>query len=253
MRKPLLRILIVVTVVVASGVSYVTGTRVGKDRAAREEALLEPRVAHRPSSLSGRAAGEQSQTTESDDPVPRCANGQGSWDPSAEYLVTPAILEWSTKPLPADIEKVLMQIFEETVPPDDEPGERFRYAWVDLVGDDEKELIAEDPSRGGTGGSSFVILQKKHGVWKQIGGFLGGFIATRTKHKFETIAVWMRTGDHYARYVSRYSPALGVFVDSKPVDIPQELSDLNTGWVDLWRFFWFLNGGREGCFGGNSK
>jgi hypothetical protein len=57
-----------------------------------------------------------------------------------------------------------MQAFQDRPDPrDDVSGERFVHAWVDLVGDDEKELIAEYPAFAGTGGRSLTIMQRKHG------------------------------------------------------------------------------------------
>lgn len=182
---------------------------------------------------------------------PNCHDGQAKWPSTKDSIVTPASLSWSRKRLPRDIEAALMKAYEWELDEEDKAQGWYAYAWFDLVGDDTPELIAEFRSLGGTGGRYFAILERQKGRWRTIDSFMGGFVAVRTAHKFEELTIWRRYGGHeYSRTVARYSESEKTYVSGEPVAVPPELSSLNTGWVDLFRFFWFLNGGQPGCFGG---
>jgi len=196
-------------------------------------------------------------------PQPTCYNGQGGWAMDREYIVTPATLTWESSAPPPDLQAALLHAYELDKPEyanmrEDGQPEHFDYAYVDLIGDDSPEVIADYETFSGSGGRSFMFLRRHHGKWQPILGFLGAFYAPKTNHKFEEIVAWFRDGDHYERSVATYSAKRGVYRFGKFEEIPQELSDLPTGWVDLWRFFWTLAGKKENCLeaftsGGSKK
>lgn len=196
-------------------------------------------------------------------PQPNCHNGQGSWTMDPEYIVTPANLTWESSAPPPDLQAALIHAYELDKPEygnlmADSDFNHFDYAYVDLVGDESPEVIADYETFSGTGGRSFMFLRRRHGKWVPILGFLGAFYARRTDHKFEKIVAWFRDDDHFERSVATYSAKRGVYRFGKFEEIPQELSDLPTGWVNLWPFFWTLAGKKESCLeaftsGGSKK
>lgn len=177
-----------------------------------------------------------------------CPSLSAYWPTDQGSIVTPANLEWTRGGLPEEARLVLLRAYELTTE-DAHASDSFLFAWVDLVSGTEPELIAEFRPFAGSGGRSFVFLERNNDHWRVIASFVGGFLAVRTDRKFEQLTIWTRSGSDYARHVATYSEPERAYVDGRSVPLPAELTSLPTGWVDLWRFFWFLNGGEAGCFG----
>jgi hypothetical protein len=182
-------------------------------------------------------------------PVPRCDRSAGYYDP--RFVVLAANLQWTRGPAPKELKRVLFDTFQLSEKANaaraDDGDETFSYARVDLVGDDEPEWIVEYPPDGGSGGKSFVVLAKVNQQWTVVTGFLGGFVFKKTSHKFEDLVIYERQGDSYTRVVLRWADKQHRFREVSHTEIPQELHDLASGYIDMWNFFWFLAGDRPGC------
>lgn len=171
-----------------------------------------------------------------------CRHSGWDWD----YIVMPATLSWTRGQLPKDMKSEAIKAFGISKKELDagEP-DYFNYAFVDLVDDEKPEVIIEHPAYNGSGGASFVFLQKRGDHWMPLTEFLGGFLLLRGNNKFEDLIIYERNGDSYHRVELKYSEKAHRYRFHSRLEIPRELHDLDSGWLDFWNFFWFLAGGRE--------
>lgn len=154
-------------------------------------------------------------------------------------FVTSSTLKWSHG-LPSDLIKPTLATYAHmmgakkfTLDEEERIEDVFNYAFIDLAGDDNPEVIVDYLTFSGTGGHSFTIYRRKGSNWVNIGDFFGGFFAYRPNklyrsknEKFDRLTVYGRRGDHYMRSILAFDSKSGSYKEIEFVDIPDELNHL---------------------------
>ncbi len=74
------------------------------------------------------------------------------------------------------------------------------YSLYDLNNDGQNEILIRSIGLSGSGGATFIFLEKQKGKWKEIANFTGGFILNQAwvpekyNKKYLTITQWTRSG-----------------------------------------------------------
>jgi hypothetical protein len=174
-------------------------------------------------------------------------------DSPPSEVAMPSTLDWHEGPLPADIADRDYQRWYAQTESGSWGGEdgakaraNIRYAYIDLLNDGTRQLIVQE-NIGGTGGKSALILQHRAGHWRSIAEFFGGFMLLSRDKQYRDLVVYERTGDQYARARYRYTPGPGGFVFKGREDVPVELYRISGGWLNFFKFFWYLVDGTSAC------
>ena len=106
--------------------------------------------------------------------------------------INPTDLIWTNgKDIPSDAMKYISKT--------EELGTAY-FSQFDLNNDGQNEILIRSLGLSGSGGATFIFLEKQKGKWREIAAFTGGFILNgawvpdKYNKKYLTITQWRRNG-----------------------------------------------------------